>query len=484
MTKPIIYWFRQDLRVADLPGLAAAAATGKPLVACYILDDVSPGDECMGSASRWWLHHSLAALDKELRASGGRLLLRSGSAETVLAALVDETGADTIYCSRQYEPWARELEQQLHDSFSAREISFKRFAGSLLFEPEQVMNKSDAPFKVFTPFWRHCRQRPEPALPKPAPATINWGKAAGSGAALAELQLLPRQPDWASHWTTLWQPGSTGASSKLESFLAGPIENYSEGRNHPEQAATSRLSAHLHFGEISPRAVWHSARSLAAGEPAREEQVDKFLSEMGWREFSHHLLFHFPHLTSQPFKPQFGHFPWQGNPTALLAWQQGQTGYPIVDAGMRELWHTGYMHNRVRMVVASFLTKHLLIHWRAGALWFNDTLVDADLANNSCGWQWVAGSGADASPYFRIFNPVTQGEKFDANGRYVRKWVPELAKLPDRHLHHPWDASPEQLADAGIVLGDSYPLPLVDHKQAREAALAAYGSIKGAASGS
>ena len=257
------------------------------------------------------------------------------------------------------------------------------------------------------------------------------------------------------------------------------MADYSEGRNHPAREATSRLSAHLHFGEISPRAVWHAARGLTHAEPGRQQQVDKFLSELGWREFSHHLMYHFPHIVEQPFKAQFGAFPWLGNEPALRAWQRGLTGYPIVDAGMRELWHTGYMHNRVRMVVASFLTKHLLTHWRTGARWFHDTLVDADLANNSCGWQWVAGSGADASPYFRIFNPVTQGEKFDAEGDYVRHWVPELALLPDRYLHKPWEAPEDVLARAGVTLGDDYPAPIVEHKAAREAALAAYGAIKG-----
>jgi deoxyribodipyrimidine photo-lyase len=478
MTSPIIYWFRQDLRTQDLPGLYAAAATGRPLVACYILDDISPGDEAMGSASRWWLHHSLEALTQELAALGGTLVLRRGAAPEALGRLLSETGAQTVYCSRLYEPWGNELEEAIHASLQARGLSFKRYPGSLLFEPGQILNKSGGPFKVFTPFWRHCRSGNPPAPAKASPMSVNWLKGEMHSESLSTWQLLPTAPDWADHWNRLWQPGAAGARNRLETFLAGPVGDYSDGRNHPSHEATSRLSPHLHFGEISPRTVWDAALVLAARAPEHAGQVDKFLSEMGWREFSHHLLFHFPTIPSQPFKPQFHHFPWLGNGVALKAWQQGQTGYPIVDAGMRELWHTGYMHNRIRMVVASFLTKHLLVHWRAGATWFRDTLVDADLANNSCGWQWVAGSGADASPYFRIFNPVLQGEKFDTQGDYVRQWVPELAALPNRYLNRPWEAPAAVLATAGVRLGESYPLPIVDHKSARESALAAYASLK------
>jgi deoxyribodipyrimidine photo-lyase len=479
MTSPIIYWFRQDLRTRDLPGLIAAAATGRPVLACYILDDVSPGEAAMGSASRWWLHHSLLSLTSELAALGGRLVLRRGEAAAVLDSLLEETGAEAVYCSRLYEPWANALEERLHTTMAQRGVSFKRYPGSLLFEPGQVMNQGGGPFKVFTPFWRHCRSGSPPATPKPQPARMQWHAKRLSGETLASWKLLPRRPNWARQWPNLWQPGSDGAGQRLQTFLAGPVADYDDGRNHPAREATSRLSAHLHFGEISPRAVWHAATALADRDPGKSDQVAKFLSELGWREFSHHLLYHFPTIGSEPFKAPFRHFPWLGNEQALRAWQRGATGYPIVDAGMRELWSTGFMHNRIRMVVASFLTKHLLVHWRAGARWFQDTLVDADLANNSCGWQWVAGSGADASPYFRIFNPVVQGEKFDAQGEYIRQWVPELAKLPDRYLNRPWEAPPAVLEAAGIQLGETYPLPVVDHRAARESALAAYASIKG-----
>jgi deoxyribodipyrimidine photo-lyase len=478
MTNPVIYWFRQDLRTRDLPGLLAAAASGQPLLACYILDDVSPGEAAMGAASRWWLHHSLRSLAAELAALGGSLVLRRGAAPAVLDNLVAGTGATAVYCSRVYEPWANTLEESLHTVLASRGVSFKRYPGALLFEPGQVMNKGGGPCKVFTPFWRQCLAAGAPAVPRPAPAAIDWYRRSPGSEDLTRWGLLPGEPDWARGWGELWQPGSDGARRRLKDFLAGPVSDYDEGRNHPAREATSRLSAHLHFGEISARTVWHAAAARAGKDPGSADQVDKFLSELGWREFSHHLLYHFPAIAAEPFKAQFRHFPWLGNAAALRAWQRGHTGYPIVDAGMRELWSTGFMHNRIRMVVASFLTKHLLIHWRSGARWFQDTLVDADLANNSCGWQWVAGSGADASPYFRIFNPVTQGEKFDEEGRYIRQWVPELARLPDRYLNRPWEAPPDVLEAAGILLGETYPLPVVDHKSARESALAAYASLR------
>jgi len=479
MTAPLIYWYRQDLRISDLPALSAAVASGQPLLACYILDDQAPGEFSAGSASRWWLHHSLLALREQIHSLGGQLVLRRGATWQVLAELIADTGADSVYCTRQYEPWGSALEATLHQELAATGITLKRYGGNLLFEPGTVMTQGGGPFKVFTPFWRNCLAQPQPPQPRPPVDELNWhtGKSL-SGDELNDWELCPASPDWASHWGQYWQPGTVGARQKLRDFLAAKVDDYSEGRNHPARDSTSRLSAHLHFGELSPREVWHAARA-AAGDPARAAQIDKFLSELGWREFSSHLMHHFPTLAELPFKSQFEDFPWLGSPAALAAWQRGQTGYPIVDAGMRELWHTGYMHNRIRMVVASFLTKHLLIHWRAGARWFWDTLVDADLANNSSGWQWVAGSGADASPYFRIFNPITQGEKFDEEGRYIRQWVPELAKLPDRYLNRPWEAPAELLENAGVVMGQTYPMPIVDHRAAREAALAAYGSIKG-----
>jgi deoxyribodipyrimidine photo-lyase len=475
---PVICWFRQDLRLADLPALTAAVATGRPLIACYVHDEETPGELALGAASRWWLHRSLRSLGDDIAALGGQLLLLSGSAATALAALASATGASAIFCTRSHEPWAVTLEAELKRQCAALDVEFKRFPGSLLFEPELVANGEGKPYKVFTPFWKACRALHEPSLPQPAPQNIRFFTAAASPLSLEELELTPSSPDWAAHWQDYWQPGEEGARQALGRFVADALADYDQGRNYPARGATSHLSAHLHFGEMSPRQLWYRMREVQAQHPGLGNQVDKFLSELGWREFSHHLLFHFPHLPEQPFKSNFRHFPWAGQQQALKAWQRGQTGYPIVDAGMRELWHTGYMHNRVRMIVASFLTKHLLIDWRAGEAWFRDTLVDADLANNVCGWQWVAGSGADASPYFRIFNPTLQSRKFDGAGEYVRRWVPEMALLPDKHLHEPEAAPAGVLADAGVVLGETYPAPIVDHRYARDAALAAYASIR------
>jgi len=484
LNRPIIYWYRQDLRTADLAGLAAAAATGRPLVCCFVLDDLTPGQWAAGSASRWWLHHSLASLSQELKQLGGILILRRGSAGVELPALARELNAAGIYCSRLYEPWADSLDGALHTDLSRDDIEFKRYPGVLLFRPDQVQNKSDQPFKVFTPFWRACRALPEPPAPLCVPREIRFSEAPPGSLQLEDLDLLPTAPDWASHWTNYWQPGTRGASDALVRFLAGPIGDYDESRNHPAREATSRLSPHLHFGEISPRRLWHAVRHHSASLPQLAHQEEKFLSELGWREFSHHLLHHYPHISEAPFKSGFDRFPWLGGERELQAWQRGVTGYPIVDAGMRELWHTGYMHNRVRMITASFLTKHLLVPWQAGQRWFHDTLVDADLANNSCGWQWVAGSGADAAPYFRIFNPTLQGQKFDKDGDYIRRWVPELRRLPSRYLYEPATAPADVLSSAGVVLGETYPLPIVDHKAARDSALAAYSSLKRGEQGS
>jgi deoxyribodipyrimidine photo-lyase len=474
---PVIYWFRRDLRLSDLPGLAAAASLGHPVLPVFILDDQTPGQWAYGSASRWWLHHSLAALADAIQQQGGELLLLQGPARACLLQLAHQVGAAAIYCSRSYEPWARELEQGLHQDCESSAIEFKRYPGTLAFEPEQIKTLSGGPFKVFTPFWKACRRE---GPPHPVAASkVNWQSSSGIEAVkLAHLELLPVAPDWAAQWSELWQPGSAGAEQRLARFFAQGLSDYAEGRNHPAKQSTSMLSPHMQFGELSPRQLWASAEQARLQQPGLSDQVDKFLSELGWREFSHHLLFHYPHIAEKPFKPAFENFPWLGNRDHLQAWQTGQTGYPMVDAGMRELWHTGYMHNRVRMIVASFLTKHLLLPWQSGEAWFWDTLLDADLANNAAGWQWVAGSGADASPYFRIFNPTLQGQKFDSQGEYLRQWVPELAALPDRYLHEPATAPAAVLAEAAVELGTTYPLPIVEHRQARESALAAYASIR------
>ncbi len=476
--QPVIYWFRQDLRLRDLRGLNAAVATGRPVLACYILDDESPGDWKMGGASRWWLHHSLTALAADIEKVGGKLYLARGESAAVLARLAGQAGADLVCCSRQYEPWARQLEEAVHTLLGERGVELKRYGGSLLYEPETVSTQAGAPFKVFTPFWRKCRELPVKLEPAVRVRLAGWPRSVGDPDALDDWALLPTRPNWARSWGDLWQPGEKHAYAKLTAFLREAVGDYDAGRNYPARRATSRLSAHLHFGEIAPARIVHATREAAAENPALAAETDKFLSELGWREFSNHLLFHFPEMPEEPFKGEFAAFPWLGGAEGLRAWQQGRTGYPLVDAGMRELWQTGYMHNRVRMVVASFLCKHLLVDWRAGQRWFWDTLVDADLANNACGWQWVAGSGADASPYFRIFNPTTQGEKFDKQGDYVRRWVPELAALPDRYLYQPWAAPGKVLREAGVDIPAAYPEPVVDHREARDSALAAYDRVR------
>ncbi len=436
----------------------------------------------MGGASRWWLHHSLTSLAAALEAKGVRLILRHSSASDDVTTVVQETGASAVYITRMYEPWASERDAAVKEQLAKSGVELKRFAGSLLREPEEVRTKAGDSFKVYTPFWRALAGLGAPAKPVATPRVLSaWsGKVASD--TLQSWQLLPAKPDWAGGLRDEWQPGEAGAQARLKRFLAAALKSYTEDRNRPDRAGTSRLSPHLHFGEISPHQCWHAAVDAAAKTGGADKGLETFLKELVWREFANHLLVHWPTLPETPFRPEFGAFPWSKDKTALKAWQRGQTGYPIVDAGMRELWHTGYMHNRVRMVVASFLIKHLLIPWQAGEAWFWDTLVDADLANNAASWQWVAGCGADAAPYFRIFAPVTQGEKFDPDGQYVRRWVPELAKLPDADIHAPWDAPPAVLAAAGIKLGTTYPLPIVDHGQARQRALAGYELVKAAAS--
>lgn len=469
---PVIYWFRQDLRLSDVPALHAAASSGAPIIACFIIDEETPGDWAPGNASRWWLRRSLQALGKQISDREGQLLVRAGSSARILTELVTETGAHAVYCSQAYEPFNRALEQQIEEKLSGLGVALHCQPGALLFTPGQVLNKSGAPFKVFTPFWRHCRQQlPDSALLR-APDTGSFSAQRPEGLPQHEwpLDCSGEQPQ--DDWDALWQPGAAGAKKALERFISKALGGYSDARDIPSVKGTSLLSPHLHWGEISPREILHELRDQADGETQDDQQ--KFLSELGWREFSQHLLFHFPHIDLKPFKAAFNTLPWQPDEEQFTAWKEGRTGYPIVDAGMRELRTTGFMHNRVRMICASFLTKHLLVPWQWGARWFWETLVDADLANNSGGWQWVAGSGADASPWFRVFNPMLQGKKFDAEGTYVRRWVPELAALPDKHIHAPWETPPILLAEADITLGVTYPHPMVDHSEAREAALQAY----------
>lgn len=473
---PVIVWFRQDLRLSDNPALEAALQTGQTVLPLFILDDETPGQWKRGGASRWWLHHSLAALSGALEAIGSRLLLRRGSADAVLKALIGETGATAVFWNRCYEPFSCERDKSIKAELSSNGLDVQSFNASLLAEPWTVRNKSGDPFRVFSPFWRNVRAELDPGGPLKAPEHLpspeKWPESGG----LKNWNLLPNDPDWAEGFNMVWTPGETGARKRLEDFLRNGAKHYSGGRDRPDKPYTSGLSPHLHFGEISPRQIVSAIES--AREDIGDRNAEKFLSELGWREFSYSLLFNFPELPHGNYQKKFDRFPWRKDSAALTAWQRGQTGYPMVDAGMRELWATGWMHNRVRMITASFLIKHLMIDWREGEKWFWDTLVDADLANNSASWQWVAGSGADAAPYFRIFNPVTQGEKFDPEGEYVRKWVPELARLPGKYLNQPWEAGPLVLKEAGVELGKTYPAPIVDHKTARERALAAFQSLK------
>ena len=492
---PVIYWFRQDLRLADLPGLAEAVSTGAPVVPAYVLDDAAAGEWVPGSASRWWLHHSLESLAESIRNQRGSLTLHVGPAADRLMALAAETGARGIYCSRAFEPWAVQQERDVQRRAQEAGLAFERFAGSLLFEPEQIRTQSGSFYRTFTPFWKACRQQPKPAPPQPAPTQVSW-HLAPDDMALEDLRLTAHPPPSAAHdlrtaqethaakktrWHSLWQPGEAGATAALHRFLDQSLDGYHTGRELPGQPGTSHLSPHLHFGEISPRQLWRAIKTHDPHDMNLAVHRDRFLTQLGWRDFSHHLLHHFPALPNAPFDSAYQHFPWAENAAALAAWREGRTGYPLVDAGMRELDQTGYMHNRVRMVTASFLTKHLLQPWQAGERWFWDALVDADLANNAASWQWVAGSGADAAPYFRIFNPTLQGERFDPEGQYVRRWVPELAGLPNRHLHAPASAPEAVLKAAGVRLGATYPNPIVDHRQARTAALGAYSDMRDAA---
>jgi len=461
-----IVWLREDLRLFDNPALHYAASQGE-VTPVYIFP------EGLGGASYWWLHHSLTSLQARLAEQGVRLILRTGDPVAVLAKLCQETQAESVVWNRVYSPEGITTGTELKESLTSAGIASKSFNAQLLIEPTQVLNKQGNPFKVFTPFWRHCLSQLEPTPLLDNPRLVKTSHSTESEP-LSSWGLLPSSPDWSTGFDARWKPGEAGAQDKWQKFIENTISRYKDGRDIPIEENTSMLSPHLAFGEIGPKQLWFETHQAIASREIDSENGNKFLAEIGWREYSRYLLVHFPHITNQPFNSKFENFPWQENPELLTAWQRGQTGYPIVDAGMRELWATGYMHNRVRMIAASFLTKHCLIHWSVGMAWFWDTLVDADIANNTASWQWVAGSGADASPYFRIFNPILQGDKFDKEGAYIRKWVPELAKLDNKFINKPWEADSKSLQLAGITLGQDYPMPIVDHKQAREEALEAY----------
>jgi deoxyribodipyrimidine photo-lyase len=444
--QPVLLWFRRNLRLSDNAALNAAVESGRPVIPVYIEDS-----QDRGGASRWWLHHSLSSLDRDLRQLGSSLLIRSGEPQKILAELAVQTGARALYYARRYEPQSRRQEEDIATSL-ADGVEIEAFDDSFLHSPETVLTQGGTPYRVFTAFWKEASGRGEPGFPDAAPESLRAPDQLPESMPLGELGLLTVTAERASRYAETWTPGEAGGLQRLDD-IESILSDYASLRDRPDHDATSRLSPHLCFGEVSVRQLWHTARQLEMSSQSAKGG-EAWRRQLYWRDFSSYMLFHFPSLPSKPLREEFEHFPWSSDEALLQTWQRGMTGYPIVDAGMRQLRETGWMHNRVRMIVASFLVKDLFVPWQAGADWFLDTLVDADLANNSASWQWVAGCGADAAPYFRIFNPTLQGEKFDPNGRYVRQWVPDVAE-------------------------SSYPRPIVDHGEARKAALEAYQRIKG-----
>lgn len=462
-----LIWFRQDLRIEDNLALIKACYHHKEVICLYVNDEQCPF--ILGDAQKWWLHHSLKALKEKLNIHGLSLCFRKGASDSILCSIVKEHPISDVYWNICYEPKQMQRDRQIKKTLDAENIKVHRFNSSLLHEPCFLKNKQGSYYKVFTSFWKSCLK--ELDIP-PMMSIDHWPVGVDiKSDSLDDWKLLPNHPNWAEGFANYWQPGELGAKKKLYEFIENKVDQYKLMRNYPSKQNTSLLAPHLRFGEIGPRQVYRALQEAVAADNKSESNVETYLSEIGWREFSYYLLFHFPELPEKNFQSKFNNFPWEDSPKKLKQWQKGLTGYPIVDAGMRELWKTGYMHNRVRMIVASFLTKDLFIDWRKGARWFEDTLLDADLANNSAGWQWVAGSGADAAPYFRIFNPVLQGEKFDPEGSYVKQWVPELKNLPKKWIHQPWEAPKEFKKTL------NYPEPIVLHKKARELALEYYKNL-------
>jgi len=463
MTAPVILWLRRDLRLADQPALAAAVASGAPLIPIYTLDDDTPKHRKMGGASRWWLHHSLVSLDADLRKIGSQMILRAGRSDEILCALAQEIGASAIHCIRHYEPWWRNAEKAVAKGLPDG-CDLICHDGNYLLPPNTVKTGSGTPFKIYTPFMRALSQHMPPPKPLPAPKKIAAPEHWPASDTLADWKLLPTKPDWATGMDDHWTPGEAGAAERLDQFV-DKARHYNETRNLPSTDGTSSLSPHLHFGEISPTTAWHV--TMKAG-----GSVDVFLKELVWRDYAQNIILAYPEYGHKNARDAFDKLPWRSGNEAdsdLRAWQKGRTGYPIVDAGMRQLWATGWMHNRVRMITASFLIKHLLIDWREGEQWFWDTLCDADYGSNSVNWQWTAGTGVDSNMFVRIMAPLSQSDKFDAAG-YIRDWVPELAKLGDSSIHDP---------DEFGVRPTNYPAKIIGHKDARERALVAFAKTKG-----
>lgn len=505
-SSPVLWWIRLDLRLADNPALTAAIGRGRPVLPVFVWAPEEEAPWSPGAASRWWLHHSLAALARSLEARGSRLLVRRGPTAAALDALIAETGARAVFWNRRYEPVVVERDRGIKERLRRAGIEAQSANGALLHEPWTVTAADGAPFRVFSPFWRRSLALADPPTPTDAPATLRAPDRWPDSLDLDALALRPTIA-WDAGLAATWTPGEDGARSRLDAFVAShregasdedasdraerlavpvavdgahdPFAAYPADRDHPDRSGTSRLSPHLHFGELSARQVFHAALAASGARGLSRERArqGKFVAELGWREFAYHLLYHFPTTPEAPLQSAFETLAWRSDPDALRAWQQGRTGIPIVDAGLRELWSTGWMHNRTRMLAASLLTKNLLLPWQDGAAWFWDTLVDADLASNTLGWQWTAGCGADAASYVRVFNPVTQGRKLDAAGDYVRRFVPELAKLPADWIHEPWAAPPLVLAEAGVVIGRDYPFPIVDLAASRAEALRIFGEL-------
>ncbi|AYF07211.1 MULTISPECIES: cryptochrome/photolyase family protein [Bacillus] len=473
MQNKIIVMFQKDFRLYDNPALFEAAQSGE-VVPVYVHDETFS----MGSASKWWLHHAIIDVKKQLEALGSTLIIRKGNTQEEILSLIEQLGITAVYWNICYDPERLQSNQKMKMMLEDKGIICKGFNSHLLLEPWIIKKKDNTEYKVFTPFYNAFQKQ---VIPKPISKVqrIKGGNSLPASLSVSKLHLLPTIP-WTSHIESMWEPTEEGAYKTCKKFFSSKLASYSEGRDFPNENAHSMLAPYLSFGQISVRWMYHYLINKSTERQCSlfEKQVNSFIRQFIWREFSYYLLYHYPFTVYKPLNKSFEHFPWNNEEELLTVWQKGDTGYPFIDAGMRELWQTGFMHNRARMAVASFLVKHLLIPWQEGAKWFMDTLLDADIANNTMGWQWVAGSGADASPYFRIFNPITQGEKFDKDGEYIRKWVPELRDMPNKYIHKPWEAPEHILQEANIQLGHTYPLPIVDHKAARERALCAYKSMK------